>query len=55
MAEQKTQDQQKESPLRTERGGISGPAAALGRRENVCLELSQPKDEQGLRATSCYE
>ena len=36
--------------------GISGPAAALGCRENVRLDLSQPKDEQGfyerLAATS---
>ncbi len=31
------------------------PRPALGCRENVCLDLSQPKDEQGLRAASCYE
>jgi putative transposase len=35
--------------------GIHGLAAALGCRENVCVDLPQPKDEQGLRAASCYE
>jgi hypothetical protein len=27
----------------------------LGCRENICVDLSQPQDEQGLRAASCYE
>ena len=35
--------------------GIHSPATPLGRGENVCLDLSQPKDEQGLRAASRYE
>jgi hypothetical protein len=35
--------------------GISGPAATLGCGENVCLALSEPSDEQGLRAAACYE
>ncbi len=39
-----TVDWQELLPLR----GISGPAAALGCRENVCLDLPQSEDEQGL-------
>jgi hypothetical protein len=35
--------------------GISGPAAPLGSGANVCLDLSEQEDEQGLRAATCYE
>ena len=35
--------------------GFQVAAAAVGCREDVRLDLSQSKDEQGLRAASCYE